>query len=182
MTSPTSCEKELTLLIAAQCPRHNCKGLSFPDYGNRNYHADPYFNDFGGYDMFRFHLFNHYPSEEQSRAMRQLLGNEKFLTPQDEDIARDTWQKLPGAQRGKYLNKLVEYKVEVFEKLDRNGVELPDTLKEMLRERQKQREEEFSFPLSQVDDEDLKMKIPWTKEVQEILDGKWSGIFHWTVP
>lgn len=61
----------MTLLIAAQCPRHNCKGLSFSDYGNnQDYHTDPYFNDFGGYNMFRFLLFNYCPNQELSRVMR----------------------------------------------------------------------------------------------------------------
>lgn len=60
-------------------------------------------------------------------------------------------------------------------------MELSDTVKEKLRERQKQREEELPFPLSHVDAEDLKVERPWTKEVQEILDGKWTGKFHWTV-
>ena len=42
MPSPISCEVELTLLIMAECPRHNATGHSFRDYhGDRYFRASP---------------------------------------------------------------------------------------------------------------------------------------------
>lgn len=181
MTSPASCEKEKTLLIVAECPRHNCKGHSFLDYGNQDYRNDPYFDDFGGYDIFRFLVLSH-PSGEVCRVVSQVLGGDKFLTEDEKATISDAWLGLSDAERARYSNRLVEYWTEVHEEFDSLGVELPVDAKERLRERRERREQlnaKYGFPVSYG-----KLKapeLPWTKELEEILERKWSGKFHWIV-
>jgi hypothetical protein len=181
LTSPASCEKEMTLLIVAECPRHNCKGHSFLDYGNQDYRNDPYFDDFGGYDIFRFLVLSH-PSGEVCRVVSQVLGGDKFLTEDEKATISDAWLGLSDAGRARYSNRLVEYWTEVHEEFDSLGVELPVDAKERLRERRERREQlnaKYGFPVSYG-----KLKapeLPWTKELEEILERKWSGKFHWIV-
>jgi hypothetical protein len=167
----------MTLLVIAQCPRHNCKGVSFLDYGHQDYHIDTYFDDFGGYDMFRFLLLNH-PSEELSRVVGQLIGGEKFLSLQENETTCHIWLRLSDADRGRYLDRMVEYWTEVHEQLDRILVELPSDVRETLKERREQHNAKYKLP--EFHESDIK-QMPWEKEVQEILNGKWSGKFHWIV-
>jgi len=133
MTSPVSCEKEMTLLVLAECPRHNATGRSFRDYGDRDYHGDLYFDDFGGYDLFRFLVLRH-PSSELCRVVWQLVGGDKFLTAQEEAAALGTWTSLSDEKRACYLNRAIEYWMEVYEKLHSLGVELPAKVTQQVRE------------------------------------------------
>lgn len=44
------------VLIAAECSKHDRKGIPYKDYGDLVNNKDPYFSCLGGYDCFRASL------------------------------------------------------------------------------------------------------------------------------
>ncbi|OIW23549.1 hypothetical protein CONLIGDRAFT_686477 [Coniochaeta ligniaria NRRL 30616] len=182
MTSPASCEKEMTLIVLNTCPRHNSQGVSFSDYGNQDYHSDPYFDRFGGYDMFKFLV-----SDEHVKKL-DMLSNEKFMTQQEWLTA--LFNKFLGyseERRREVLNAMEEYWLEIFETAESRGAQLTPNIRERLRERRQQHKAKLGLDLLEDSDEmpqRFKLaadKLSWVKEVNEILAGKWNGKLHWAV-
>ena len=183
LSTPSKLEKEMTLLVLHPCPRHNTDGLSFLDYGNKNYHEDSYFDSYGGYDSFRAMIFVY------CRNIYQLLGSDKFLSEEEAGAALQALVQHEERKPGSIKNALREYSFDVNEHLRRDGVDLPEGVVQNLEqerqlrkiERERDKPEDFVFfPDGEVPRMDLS-NAPFNLELREILDEKWSGRPHWAL-
>lgn len=167
-TSPASCEEEMTLLITARCPRHNSDGISFPDYGNDDYHLDPYFERFCGYSMFCFMVLICRPD------LYQLLGGDGFMSEHEFGRERVRYDKLLDKEKFALHETLNEYWLEVYEELDKRNVPLPPQAAETLRVKRAQEDDRRpNLALGNLSN------LPMLREVRDICAGKWDGKFHW---
>ena len=177
-TLPASCEEEMTLFITpleARCPRHNSDGVSFPDYGNDNYHLDPYFEPFCGYSMFRFMVLLRSPE------LYRLLGGDNFMPKDKFEREKVRYDKLLDKEKLALYKILDKYWLEVYEELDRRKVPLPPQAAETLRVKRAQEEDKRPYlslgnalPISHGDWSDL----PMLREVRDICAGKWRSEEH----
>jgi hypothetical protein len=185
MTSPASCEKEMTIIVLHPCPRHNSNGVSFRDYGNQDYHSDPYFDKFGGYDMFKFLVI--WWEDDEYAEMRDMLGNEKFMSRPEWLSALHEWREISDERMEEALGAMEEYWLDIFETAEQIGTPLTPDITERLRERRQRHKWKLSLDFSRNSHKSLlepKLtadNLPWIKEVKEILAGKWNGRPHWAV-
>jgi len=172
---------EQTLLELAPCPRHNDMGVSYWDYGSLvNYHEDPYFAKYGGYDMFRMQVV------VRSQTIEAWLGHEKFLSDEELNAAIEIWRSLSDERQNEITVAMSQYRAEYLDCLDRNGVKIPADQWDILT---KHREENTAmcehmgldgFELSESQREDIRNSA-MVRELQDILSGKASGKPHWRV-
>lgn len=163
-------DPELVSLVLDVCPRHNVTGVQRKDYGDLISNSDdPYFDKYGGYDVFR--------AVTSAAGAAQELGDFEMSKGEIlgvlEKVDRSTQEKI-----------FEELKFEVNGCLLEHGCELPADSVEYVKKRQKKRAEnvrstlfgdEIPEPLPQIKD------APIFKEVRDILAGRWDGRPHWSV-
>ncbi|KUJ08875.1 uncharacterized protein LY89DRAFT_328516 [Mollisia scopiformis] len=186
LSTPSHIEKEQTLLTFAQCPRHNETGATHLDYGDLDYHSDKYFDRFGGYRSFQAMIYAFAPN------IYEILGREKFLAGEQIDAAFDALNAFRRGDEMRLRKAFLEYVYEVNDELERNGFPLPESAVHGVKDERRRREEahavgnkelgfpEFSKDLRKEFQRDIR-EVPMMKEVDEILDGKWSGKPHWMI-
>ncbi|KAF3386608.1 hypothetical protein F1880_001520 [Penicillium rolfsii] len=176
-TTPSSLCPEITLLVNSRCPRHNSQKITSADYGDIDYHQDPYFDQFGGYNAFRGMVFAEFPG-----LYLHTLGRYAFIDP--EELGRVTNDLNSAIDRlgHKFLDILDEYKYEVYKDADQGGVSLPSHVIEFMREREsKEKENKMrDIPLHPDLVKDF-LECPMMQEVEEIQHGRGSRKPHWTV-
>ncbi|KAL3466255.1 hypothetical protein BJX64DRAFT_284823 [Aspergillus heterothallicus] len=173
-TTPSSLCPEMTLFIAAVCPRHNNQGLKHADYGDKSYHLDPYFDQFGGYNAFRGMVFLLFP------GLRRYLGEDAFIADNDLEGVMD--EAISAIDRLELHDAMQEYKYEVLKEAERQGFPLPSHALDILRERRDvmPKNEFGDLELSEDQVKDF-FECPMMREVTEILSGRWSGKPHWKI-
>ncbi|KFY14081.1 hypothetical protein V492_02861 [Pseudogymnoascus sp. VKM F-4246] len=183
MSTPSYIEKEITVLVLALCPRHNTVDACHRDYGEIDYYQDPYFEQFGGYYSFQYFIYLLKPD------IYNVLGGERFLR---NDRIKDALKAFDKFREGndEGLNKAnFEYFFEINDKLENVGFKLPDRIAEVIRDERLRRRNErkllrgsdFSnVRLSEEQRRDFS-NAPMTRELNEILAGKWSGRPHWAI-
>jgi hypothetical protein len=188
LSTPSHIEKEKTLLAIALCPRHNSRGVSHLDYGDINYHEDEYFDQFGGYRSFQGMIYAFAPN-----IYDEILGGEKFLPSEQIEAALNALDAFREANEVGLRKVFLEYFYEVNDELERIGFPLPDLVVQAVKdERLRRRDaraaryEELGLPdfthLSLSEEEKRGFRdIPMVRQVDEILDGKWSGKPHWII-
>jgi hypothetical protein len=174
-STPTWSESEIPLPLPCICPRHNTVGINFRDYGNIDYHEDPYFKQFGGYNAFRAYIYFFQP------RIYEALGGEKFLPQHQVEDARiilDTQLREKGEED--FFNNKVwhEYSVEVNSDLEELGLKLPDDKANIVREERMPRKQDIFDYLLREHPDSLKHLL---SEIEDILDGKWTGKPHWAL-
>lgn len=178
-STPSRLQEEMTFFVCFPCPRHNDRGVSFLDYGNIDYHQDPYFDRFGGYDCFRAMI------RLYGENIYTILGGTKFLGQEEADAAIDALIELDETHQGAVRSFLREYWFEVNEHLQSSGYDLPKEVVQYLEQEKLKRNKEESELSERMSRVRLPRRdaseIPMSREVLEILDGKWSGRPHWAV-
>lgn len=187
LSTPSHIEKEQTLLTFAPCPRHNKTGDNHLDYGDINYHEDEYFDRFGGYCSFQGLIYAFAPN------IYEILGGEKFLPDEQIEAALIALDAFREANEVGLRKAFVEYSYEVNNELEIIGFPLPESVVQAVRvERLRRRDAQaaknkelglsdlIGLSLSKEQQRDLR-DIPMLREVDKILDGKWSGKPHWTI-
>ena len=183
LSTPSRIVKEQTFLTVAPCPRHNKVGVSHLDYGDINYHEDEYFDRFGGYRSFQGMIYAFTPQ------IYEFLGAENFLPGEQVETAVGALEAFREANEVSLHKEFHEYIYEVNDELERIGFPLPDPLVQHIRdERLRRRDAEaivYKLGLSNarvsIEPRIHCHDIPILREVDEILDGKWSGKPHWTI-
>jgi hypothetical protein len=190
LSTPSHIEKEQTLFILAQCPRHNTQGICHKDYGDIDYRHDPYFDPFGGYRSFQGFIF-HFATD-----IYETLGGERFLPTEQIKGATKALNIFLKKGEEHYRHVIGGYTFEINNVLEKAGFELPDSIAETNRnERLRRRnaaasETKMLFGIDDVGDLDnttlIKQKLdiydsPMGRELGEILQGKWSGKPHWAI-
>ncbi|PLB54916.1 hypothetical protein P170DRAFT_470351 [Aspergillus steynii IBT 23096] len=175
-STPSKLEREMTIPIFEPCPRHNSTGISFKDYGNQDYHQDPYFDRFGGYNAFRGMVYH--VSQE---IFVDILGAERFIPSHEIQSTVEAIERAVDADPPGLLNAVEDYQYEINSRLHDFGVQLPDHLEQPVLARQRQE------TTSEFDSESLERfrqsfaDSPATRELNSIITGEWSGRFHWTI-
>jgi len=177
---------EITVLFSLTCPRHNKLGVCFPDYGDLDYRDDPYFNRFGGYDLFRYLVSTHWPT------VRESLGDDKFLSdeelkkiessvdeePSSNDDSTQGWEKIEDDHADNFIRALNHYVFELYDTMMKEGFKVPDHIAERVRKERLERGWGDCRPLPEAFKwEDL----PAIKGVMEIIDRTWPGDPHWAI-
>jgi primase-polymerase (primpol)-like protein len=190
----------MTFLFAHICPRHNKFEIDFRDYGNCDYHEDPYFDQFGGYGLFRHSVSSLWPQ------ILDVLGGEKFISNNEIQNFRthaDTYASPEGPDTSshdenkgdeeiqRYIDKFNDYLTDHHEALINAGVEAHEHVVENINRLRKRRESAKSkteLGISSADWDAIKLSdgispkdFPHIKGVLEIFDGSWSGKPHWVV-
>ncbi|KAK6193348.1 hypothetical protein LQW54_012556 [Pestalotiopsis sp. IQ-011] len=162
-------DPEVVSLVYDVCPRHNVTGVRRRDYGdlisNRD---DPYFDQYGGYDVFRAILSLVGAAAELGDFAMPAGEISRVLGPVDRETRRRIFDEL---------------RYEVNECLLRYGFEIPAASVEHVKQRQ-QRSEKSRFALwcdKTPDPFPGLMDAPLFKELREILAGEWDGRPHWSV-
>lgn len=187
-STPSSIEKELTLLILAVCPRHNIINSSRQDYGNIDYDRDPYFDLFGGYRAFQGFVYLFTPN------IYRILGGERFVPAQHLDEAVKVINKRIEEDPEGLEDVFSDYYFEVNDAVENAGIELPEREAKFVEvERQRRREKslasckEFGIGLDgrgwEFTEEQYRMwsESPMMQEFRDIIDRKWDGKYHWEV-
>ncbi|PIG83684.1 hypothetical protein AARAC_011807 [Aspergillus arachidicola] len=99
------------------CPRHNNQGM--------DYHQDPYFKQFGGYNAFRAMVFLLFPG-----VCSKVLGQQACIA--DDDLKTATY-RLGGIIK----DAINRYMFEVYHDAEVAGVVLPDDVLNFLRAERK---------------------------------------------
>jgi hypothetical protein len=183
LSTPSRIVREQTFLTLAPCPRHNKEGVSHLDYGDINYHEDEYFDRFGGYRSFQGMIY-------ALPQIYEFLGGEDFLPGEQVEAALNALEAFREANEVGMHKEFHEYIYEVNNELDRIGFPLPDPIVQQIRDERLRRKatinKKLGRPISK--DSSVSMKprinrhnIPMVREVDEILDGKWSGKPHWAI-
>lgn len=168
-STPSWLYPEATMLICAACPRHNSVGIYFRDYGDIDYHRDPYFNQFGGYDAFRLLV--------QFSVNHDCLGVEKFLPHNAMQIAGENLVRYLEEHRETFESMKNRYLVEIGLQMKRSGLELPERLDDLIKTAEEpQGERSWGLELAE-----QVRRSPMMMQVKEVLAGKYSGQPHWTV-
>ncbi|KAI1075586.1 hypothetical protein F5B20DRAFT_559509 [Whalleya microplaca] len=176
---------EKTLLVHAICPRHNNEGIVHKDYGDLvNNRVDPYFAPFGGYDCFRAMVFMYLPNLE-------LVGGDAFIDSNGCERALEVLQGKVREIPGQLEEAGTQYLFENFSELQDQGVLLREDIARQVNawreEREQEREQDMistygcSFKGSPLESRDWN-EIPMLRELMEIVDGKWNGVLHWSIP
>jgi hypothetical protein len=184
LSTPSRIVQEQTFLTVAPCPRHNKVGVSHLDYGDINYHEDEYFNRFGGYRSFQGMLYAFIPK------MYEFLGGENFLPGEQVEAALGALEAFLEENEVGLRNQFHEYIYEVNDELDRIGFPLSEPIVQQTRDERLRRKatmnQKLGLPVPK--DSSVSMEpridryeIPMLREVDEILDGKWSGKPHWAI-
>lgn len=188
-STPSILTEEMTLLFSHPCPRHNNLGLCFPDYGDIDYRDDPYFNCFGGYDLFRYLISTHWPARRE-----YLLGGDKFFSDEERkrfetSVDEESPSNDENTQGGEEIednhvvncirDALNRYVFEVNDTVMTHGYKVPDHIAEWVRkERQERDGEPLGFKFSNY----YKWEdFPHNKGLLEVLDRTWSGKPHWAI-
>jgi hypothetical protein len=186
LSTPSHIEKECTLLILAQCPRHSTGGVRHKDYGEIDYHQDQYFKQFGGYRSFQGFIYCF------ASNIYEILGGERFLPgEQIEDALMALIEFREGNEEG-FRKVFSEYSFEINDELERVGIELPDSIAVSTRDERLRRKNAEGVKNKQLGLGDLDAlspvetqrdfsEIPMIRQLNEILDGKWSGKPHWII-
>jgi hypothetical protein len=183
LSTPSHIEKEMTFLVPAPCPRHNTVGACHTDYGEINYHQDPYFEQFGGYYSFQYFIYLCKP------AIYSLLGGERFLHNNRIEDALKAFNKFrEGNDEG--LSKVnYEYFFEVNDELEKIGFKMPDSIAKNIRDERVRRRNESELlghgdfsnvGISEEQQRDFS-NWPMVQELKKILAGEWSGKPHWAI-
>lgn len=136
--TPSSFTPEFTILVEDMCPRHYNEGIVRADYGDQDYHQDPYFKQFGGYNTFRAMELLFFPG-----VYLNILGQQSFIADDErESVVHDLYTAMQ--RLGSTLKDAIDsYRVEVYRAAQLAGVELPDDVLNFLREQdEKQPEDE----------------------------------------
>lgn len=178
-STPSQFIPKMDFLTLGICPRHNNVGISHLDYGNLDYHEDSYFDRFGGYDFFRLLIVIFVPNSYE------LLGREKFMRANDIAKVRANWERLPDKRIQALIQEIRQYIFECYDLLDESGVELPPKIAQELRaEHVRKQGESPRTPKEPCLHPEMLQDFrnsPMMREVKEILEGKWSGVPHWSV-
>ncbi|KAJ5347901.1 uncharacterized protein N7506_001154 [Penicillium brevicompactum] len=176
-STPSSLCPEITTLINSRCPRHSSERTTHTDYGDMNYHQDPYFDQFGGYNAFRAMVFSIFPG-----VYIDILGRYDFIAEEElQGVVDDL--KSATDRLGETLEDAVhEYMNDVFKDANRAGIPLPSDVIEFLRLRE-EREQENKIQGSHIHPDSIKdfSESPMSQEVIDIQLGRWSGKPHWAV-
>lgn len=142
-----------------------------------NYHQDPYFDQFGGYNAFRAMIFSVFPG-----VYIEVLGRCDFIAEEElQGVVDDL--KSANDRLGETLEDAVhEYMYDVFKDANRAGISLPSDVVEILRLRE-EREQENKIRGSHIHPDLIKdiLECPMSQEVMDIQLGLWSGKPHWVV-
>ncbi|KAE8141565.1 hypothetical protein BDV38DRAFT_278919 [Aspergillus pseudotamarii] len=82
--APSSFTPEITIPVEDICPRHNNEGIVRADYGDQDYHQDPYFKQFGGYNTFRAIVLLFFPG-----VYFKILGQQSFIADERGSMVHD---------------------------------------------------------------------------------------------
>lgn len=175
ISTPSRFVPECTILVLANCPRHNKFGISFRDYGNVDYHSDPYFGRFGGYDSFRYIIALHFPYHCET------LGADRFLTDEDFERIDSDMSNLSIEMWAKLLREVTEYRFERNNELVKTGREAPPEITKELTEKRAEIDPDGRWQILCQSESYRWKSNPATSEVHEILDGNWSGKPHWAI-
>ncbi|PYH86706.1 hypothetical protein BO82DRAFT_397288 [Aspergillus uvarum CBS 121591] len=176
-SSPSKFVPELTILISGICPRHNNHGRMHKGYGDQNYHQDPYFDQFGGYNAFRLRVFVDFPG-----IYLNVLGRHAFIAEDEMDTLVADFERVDFQPGSPAVAARVEYLYEVYNEHHEHGVELPEHVVELLRDRTPANETS-KYPGIPVERDHFTewAASPRMREVEVILRGKWAGLPHWAV-
>jgi hypothetical protein len=171
------------------CPRHNIFGISFLDYGDTDYQNDPYFDSFGGYDMFRYHICEAWP------PLRWKLGGDSFFS-EEERIDVLEHLELGAAKASTHEAKadedgdgrdygsvdaledtLSKYHFETLDSMMRAGFKPPDQVEKQIRQKRTEKATAGMYRFIGPQTEDFQH----IRGVKEVLSGKYSGKPHWAV-
>lgn len=177
----------MTFLIPTPCPRHNTIGVCHLDYGDIDYQQDQYFEQFGGYRSFQGMIYDFHPN------VYEILGGQKFLPHEQAEEALKALDTFREGNEEGFRKVFLEYVFEVNDMLETIGFQMPDSIvqdvkDERLRRRSLQVAKNIEIGIPDVINlsfsEEQQMDIresPTIQELNEILDGKWSGKPHWAI-
>lgn len=188
LSTPSRIEKELTLLRFAYCPRHNVRDIHYLDYGDIDYNEDEYFDKFGGYLSFQGMICYYLPN------VYNTLGGGRFIPKKQVQAALNASDAFREADEAHLKEMLQEYIFEVNDELDRAGVTLPDTVLLATKAARSQRAHaqaaknrklglsgSIHAPQPNEEQQEQLQESPMMQEVEQILNGEWSGKPHWTI-
>jgi hypothetical protein len=142
-----------------------------------DYHQDPYFDQFGGYNAFRAMVYSIFPD-----MYDKALGGYAFIPEKElRDVLDDSISAID--RLGETFEDAVhEYMYDVFEDADRMGIPLPDYALEFIRvSREQTQESKMQDSLVHPDAFKDFLECPMMQEVEDILHGRWSRKRHWAV-
>lgn len=186
LSTPSHLVKEMTLLGAIDCPRHNAEGITFRDYSELALpcHEDPYFDQFGGYNAFWALLHCYFP------RIYDLLGGSKSVTDKQLDYGYVDLSHMKEIDQDAVRRIVQDYSFEVTEALVQSGMDLPpDKASDFAKEKTRRREEVKGKRHLEFDI-DEGVRIAFTngikesfmgKELKKIKNGNWDGVPHWTI-
>lgn len=184
LSTPSRLVDELTLLQAAECPRHNTERITFRDYSElaQNCHKDPYFERFGGYNAFWALLHVYHP------RIYDDLGGEAAISRNQLESGLSDLRQMSDQSIDKVVGILIDYYFEVTETLVGAGLVLPPDRAEGFEKEKARRAaregKNSGLPLSpSVSNCHFGDMSDWPmmKEVKAIIDGKWNGTPHWII-
>ncbi|CAH0045203.1 unnamed protein product [Clonostachys solani] len=132
-STPSQLVPEMTVPLAASCPRHNNKGISFPDYGNLDYSDDHYFDKFGGYGLFRLQVLQLFP------YLYHILGGQAFMSDSDKATFMEKIDNVSDETLAAIRPALIEYHFERFDRLELVGTTFPSNVTQWLAEQRLER-------------------------------------------
>ncbi|KAF7590196.1 hypothetical protein BBP40_003171 [Aspergillus hancockii] len=176
ISTPSPLSPELTISINNRCPRHNSEGITHADYGNMDYHQDPYFDQFEGYNEFRGMVFSVFPE-----IYIDALGRQAFIAEKDLHGVIDDLNSATDRLGESFQDTVRECIYEANIDADLAGIPLPSHALELLRER-KEGEQKDKWHEVLIYPDEIKdfSECPMMRDVADILHGRWSGKPHWT--
>jgi hypothetical protein len=182
--TPSNIIPEMTFLRDAICPRHNTTGATFRDYGDHDLpcHEDPYFERFGGYNVFwalldrQFHkIFEELNGSAQMSKFDLVQGHIAYFQNLEErpqwpqDVAEDYWFDILDYFRATYKKlppDLEKNYLRIQKKRVERGIDKTHNREEVEDDQIEQQRREFSESVM-------------GKELSEISSGRWNGKPHW---
>ncbi|PGH23523.1 hypothetical protein AJ80_02477 [Polytolypa hystricis UAMH7299] len=113
-SSPSQNGHVVTWVTFGLCPRHNVEDMAYEDDGNQDYHQDPYFDKYGGYDAFRAFVSG-------SEHIYEELDGERFLPACEVAGALKGLYNALSEPSGAAREALMEYTTEVDANFDDLG-------------------------------------------------------------
>ncbi|KAH8193571.1 hypothetical protein TruAng_012263 [Truncatella angustata] len=165
-------DPEQVILVFDDCPRHNNQGLKWKDYGDLVVNSeDPYFDQYGGYDVFSALMSCSHLSEQFGFSLMDRNKKDLVLQRMDPEVRVELCSKIHH---------------EIYSRFYDYGLKLPkDKDKEIREARRLEREKRACF--GDLDENTIKTMrpslkdAPMNKELREILAGNWNGCPHWSV-
>ncbi|KAE8313874.1 hypothetical protein BDV41DRAFT_576301 [Aspergillus transmontanensis] len=177
-STPSPFPQEITFPVGGICPRHNNRGIVHADYGDQDYHQDPYFKQFGGYNAFRTMIFLLF-----LEVCSKVLGQQAFIADDERDSVVDELKTATYRLGSITKDAINRYMFEVYHDAEVAGVVLPHDVLNFLRERKEKSPENEVLEMARNMKFNPTSCLPDSvvREVEDIQRGQWSGKPHWTV-